>query len=484
MTHAMPADAPVLWWIRRDLRLADNPALDAALKAAQATGAPVIPVFIFDQEDEALGAAPRFRLGLGLEHLQGRLRAMGSDLILRRGEAAAELDDVIAQTGAGAVHWSRAYDPKSIERDTAIKEALKARGLHAQSHAGHLLFEPWTVATKTGGMYRVYSPFWKAVRTRDVAELIPAPTHIPAPATWPSSAQLSDWNLAARMNRGAAIVAQHCRVGEEAAEARLRDFIDSRVAHYATARDLPAVDATSGLSENLAWGEISPRRIWHMGVAAMEGSAAAGAETFLKEIVWREFAYHLMFHTPHILTTSWRPEWESFSWSDGATEPLLAWKQGRTGFRFVDAAMREMYVTGKMHNRARMIVASLLTKHMLTDWRIGQKWFEECLVDWDPASNAMGWQWVAGSGPDASPFFRVFNPDGQLDKFDPKGVYQAMWIAEGQRNPPSKALQFYEAMPRSWDLSPDMARPRPVLDLKAGRERALEAYSARDKGAA
>ncbi|AUQ66740.1 cryptochrome/photolyase family protein [Phaeobacter inhibens] len=475
MTDEKPSNAPIIWWVRRDLRLADNPALAAAVAA----GVPVIPVFIFDTLDEDLGAAPRFRLGLGLAHLAKELERRGARLILRRGPAQEVLTQLITEISAGAVHWTRAYDPQAIARDTAIKEQLKEQGIAAKSFGGHLLFEPWTVETKTGGMYRVYSPYWKSVRDRDVDGLIAAPAKIPAPAQWPASDDLDSWQLAAAMRRGADVVAQYCRVGEDAAQARLAEFLDTRVADYKQDRDFPAVDATSGLSENLAWGEISPRRMWHHGLEARR-AGKSGAEHFLKEIVWREFAYHLMFHTPHILTRNWRPEWESFRWSEQDDDRVDAWRRGQTGYNFVDAAMRELYVTGKMHNRARMIVASFLTKHMLTHWRIGQQWFEECLVDWDPASNAMGWQWVAGSGPDASPFFRIFNPDGQLEKFDPKGRYQSAWIAEGQANPPQTALDFYRATPLSWGLSPQDRRASPFVDLKEGRARALEAYGQRE----
>ncbi|AUQ62416.1 cryptochrome/photolyase family protein [Phaeobacter inhibens] len=475
MTDEKPSNAPIIWWVRRDLRLADNPALDAAVAA----GVPVIPVFIFDTLDEDLGAAPRFRLGLGLAHLAKELERRGARLILRRGPAQEVLTQLITETSAGAVHWTRAYDPQAIARDTGIKEQLKGQGIAAKSFGGHLLFEPWTVETKTGGMYRVYSPYWKSVRDRDVDGLIAAPSRIPAPAHWPTSDDLDSWQMAAAMRRGADVVAQYCRVGEDAAQERLAEFLDTRVADYKQDRDFPAVDATSGLSENLAWGEISPRRMWHHGLEARR-AGKSGAEHFLKEIVWREFAYHLMFHTPHILTRNWRPEWESFRWSEQDDDRVDAWRRGQTGYNFVDAAMRELYVTGKMHNRARMIVASFLTKHMLTHWRIGQQWFEECLVDWDPASNAMGWQWVAGSGPDASPFFRIFNPDGQLEKFDPKGRYQSAWIAEVQASPPQTALDFYRATPLSWGLSPQDRRASPFVDLKEGRARALEAYGQRE----
>jgi deoxyribodipyrimidine photo-lyase len=197
-------------------------------------------------------------------------------------------------------------------------------------------------------------------------------------------------------------------------------------------------------------------------------------------LVWREFAYHLMYHTPHILSGNWKPDWDAFPWNTDEDHPhVIAWKQGRTGIRFVDAAMREMYVTGRMHNRGRMIVASYLTKHLLSHWKIGLKWFEDCLIDWDPASNAMGWQWAAGSGPDAAPYFRVFNPVTQLDKFDPKGEYVAQWIAEGRRAPSQTALSYFNAIPRQWGLAPDLVYPAPVVAADAGRARALAAYEKR-----
>ena len=234
------------------------------------------------------------------------------------------------------------------------------------------------------------------------------------------------------------------------------------------------------MSEYLALGEISPRTCWHAGLSALH-RGAKGAEKWLKELVWREFAYHLMYHTPRILTGNWREEWAAFPWNEDADRPeVLAWKQGRTGEPFVDAAMREMYVTGTMHNRARMIVASYLTKHLMTHWRIGQKWFEECLTDWDPASNAMGWQWVAGSGPDASPYFRIFNPATQLEKFDPDGEYLARWLAEGRDRPSPTALAYFDAVPRRWELSPKDAKPQPLVELSEGRKRALAAYEARN----
>jgi deoxyribodipyrimidine photo-lyase len=467
---------PTLLWLRRDLRLSDHPALVAAV----ARGAPVIPVFIHDETVQALGAAPKWRLALSLADLAVRLAEKGSRLILRRGDALGELQALIAETGAGAVHWSRAYDPEAIARDKAVKAELRRDGVEAESHNAHLLFEPWTVETRTGGLYRVFTPFWRAVKDREVQTPVAAPQEIPAPQTWPASNALDDWRMGAAMARGRAVCAPHQRVGEVAAQGRLGWFIGNTLAAYAEDRDFPARDGTSGLSESLTYGEISVRTCWHAGIRAHH-DGVRGAETWLKELVWREFAYHLMYHTPHILSSNWREEWAAFPWQTDEDHPhVIAWKQGRTGVPFVDAAMREMYVTGKMHNRARMIVGSYLTKHLLSHWKIGERWFADCLTDWDPASNAMGWQWVAGSGADATPYFRVFNPETQLDKFDPGHRYARLWIAEGQAQPPAEALAYFEAVPKSWGLSPDAPYPEPIMGMKEGRARALEAYAERD----
>lgn len=460
----------IIWWVRRDLRLADQPLLAAG------KGRVVIPVYILDPLDEGLGAAPKWRLGLGLGAFADTLAAQGSRLILRRGPALDVLRALVAETGAGAVWWGRQYDPAAKARDTDVKAALKGQGIEARSFDGHLLVEPWTVQTGSGGFYQVYTPFWRAVRDRAMPAPI-APLAPKAPATWPDSLPLEALDMGRAMDRGADVVARHVHVGEAAARARLDRFIADKIVAYADKRDLLAEDAASGLSENLAWGEISPRALWAAGSRAM-AQGAAGAETFLKEVVWREFAYHLVHHTPHLTETNWKAGWDSFPWA-GESDAALRWKQGRTGCAVVDAAMRELYVTGRMHNRARMLVASYLTKHLLTDWRVGQKWFAETLVDWDPASNAMGWQWVAGSGPDAAPYFRIFNPDTQAEKFDPKHRYRDRWLRTRGPAPSADALSFYDAIPKSWGMSPTDTPPAPLIDLAEGRARALAAYETR-----
>jgi deoxyribodipyrimidine photo-lyase len=468
------AGRPLILWFRRDLRLDDNP----MLAAAAATGRPVVPVFILDPETEAQGAAARWRLGLSLAAFAAGLEGIGGRLILRRGSALDALERLVAETGAGGVQWSRLYDPASRARDGAVKAALKACGLEAVSHAGHVLFEPWTVTTGQGGFYRVFTPFWRAVRDRDVAAPPAAPKRLNGPGAWPVSDRLTDWRLDAGMNRGAAVVAPYQAVGEAAALARLDAFLAGPVGRYATARDLVAEAGTSRLSENLTYGEIGLRRVWAGGLRAWQ-EGKAGAETFLKQLVWREFAYHLIYHAPHIVSRTWRDGWDSFSWRDD-NEDAERWRRGMTGVPFVDAAMREMYVTGTMHNRARMIAASYLTKHLLTDWRVGQDWFADCLTDWDPASNAMGWQWVAGSGPDAAPYFRIFNPESQAAKFDPAGTYRRRFIADPGSGTGAEALSFFDAVPRSWALDPKAPYPSPVVSLDQGRARALAAYSARN----
>jgi deoxyribodipyrimidine photo-lyase len=466
-------DAPLILWFRRDLRLGDHPMLAAAV----ACGRPLIPVFILDPETEAIGAAATWRLGLSLAAFDAALQAVGSRLTLRRGPALAVLQGLIGGTGAAGVQWSRLYDPAAIARDTAVKAALKGV-VEVVSHPGHLLHEPHTVETGTGGFYRVYTPFWRAVKGRDVALPAPAPQRMRAPDAWPASEPLADWYLEAAMHRGADVVRPYQRVGEAAALDRLHWFLSGPVQDYDAARNLCAVEGTSGLSQNLALGEIGPRTVWHGGMRALH-EGRAGAETFCKEIVWREFAYHLMFHTPHIAQANWKPEWDSFPWR-GDNPDAERWRRGMTGEPFVDAAMREMYVTGTMHNRGRMIVASYLTKHLLTDWRVGLDWFAECLTDWDAAANAMGWQWAAGSGPDAAPYFRVFNPATQAEKFDAGAVYRKRFIAEISPRPGPVALSYFDAVPRKWALDAKAPYPMPLIDLGEGRARALKAYGERN----
>ncbi len=460
-------------WLRRDLRLIDHPAWSVALEK----GGPVWPVFILDPLIElTYGAAPKWRLGESIKSLDSTLKKYGSRLILRRGESAEVIQSLVTETGASRVVWSRLYDSESIHRDGEVGVALNDRGITFKEVNSSLLFEPWTVTTQTGSYYRVYTPFWRAVQHREIPDPLTAHSDLSPPSIWPHSDHLSDWNLGVDMNRGARIVSRFARIGEDAAHHRLNQFIDQSIHEYKSSRNFPSKESTSRLSENLAYGEISPRVIWHAGMNAMNASEnVRESEHFLKEVVWREFAYHLLYHTPHIVNKNWRSEWDNFPWRND-NEDAEQWRRGMTGIEMVDAAMREMYVTGTMHNRTRMIVASFLTKHLMTGWTVGQAWFRECLIDWDIAANSMGWQWTAGSGPDAAPYFRVYNPEMQAQRFDPDHTYRDRFIAEGRLVPHEDGLSFFDAVPRSWNLSPDQPYPSPIIDLSVGRARAMEAY--------
>ena len=402
------------------------------------------------------------------------------DIVFRAGSAEKVLTELISETHANQVIWARTYLPPLNDRDARIKVVLKQKGILAKSFPGHLLFEPWTVSPKSSEFFKVYTPFWKATRLKDPIGFETKVSKIVGVKEKLKSENLENWCLGKEMSLGSSIVSRYVRLGEDAARERLSDFISNKVMHYSTARDIPSLDGTSGLSENLSLGEISPIECWNAGFKALEEGHDA-AEIFLKELVWREFAYHLAHHTPRILDSNWRQEWNNFPWNtNDKDEKVILWQQGRTGIPFVDAAMRELYVTGRMHNRGRMIVASFLTKHLMTHWKIGLKWFENCLIDWDPASNAMGWQWSAGSGPDATPYFRVFNPNTQLEKFDGKHEYRDRWLAEFSGKNSPKALSCFDAIPKKWKLAPEMKYPAPVVDLSQGRVAALDAYKNRE----
>ena len=467
----MTSTSPIILWFRRDLRLSDHLALYTAAKS----GRPIIPVWIHDECVETLGGAPKWRMGLSVEAFSDAVKGLKSKLILRRGKAVDVIKQLVAETGATTIYWSRAYDPQALERDVAVKKTLRDLGLEAESFTGHLLFEPWVAHTKAGGFFKVYTPFWNCVRQIPVPACLPAPKALIAPNNWPKSEVISDWNMGHAMNRGAKVVAQHVCVGEEAAYRRLTEFVDTAIDRYKDDRDFAGLPATSRLSENLTYGEISPRSLYHAGRAAME-RGARGAEHFIKEVVWREFAYHLVYHTPQITTDNWRPKWNSFPWREDNSHAEL-WRQGMTGEAFVDAGMRELYVTGIMHNRVRMLAGSYLTKHLMTHWKVGMDWFADTLIDWDPASNAMGWQWIAGCGPDAAPYFRIFNPETQAEKFDNNRIYRNRFIPT-QANPHEDAMAFYKAVPRSWQLDLGQVQEKQIISLKEGRERALSAYSA------
>lgn len=461
-------------WFRNDLRLADHPALIAALGSGQA----IVPVYVLDEETEGLrrrGAASRWWLHHSLQALDASLRLLGSRLILRRGPAEQVMAELAAQCGATSVYWNRAYHPAARERDTRIKQGFNARGTVAEGIKGNLLFEPWEVKAAGADSYKVFTAFWRGCQAlRSPDSPMPAPRTLPAPANWPASDRLADWQLRPGAPDWAGGLRAAWTPGEAAARARLTRFLDEALVRYREERDLPAVEATSRLSPHLAFGEISPRVIWQ---AALARGHSAATEKFLAEIGWREFAYHLLFHHGDLEQRNFRPEFDGFPWAnseagDGMEEPIDAWRRGRTGYPIVDAGMRELWTTGWMHNRVRMIAASFLTKDLLVDWRVGERWFWDTLVDADAANNATGWQWVAGTGADAAPYFRVFNPVLQGEKFDPDGDYVRRWVPE-LAGLPSRTIH------RPWTAAPPPppdVYPARLVDHAAARERALGAF--------
>jgi len=464
-----------LVWFRNDLRLADNPALIAGL----GSGRPVVPVYVLDEETDgirAAGAASRWWLHHSLHALDASLRAFGSRLILRRGPAERVIEDLAAECDASAIYWNRAYDQGTRERDARLKQAFDRRGVVAEGLKGNLLFEPWEVATGSAEAFKVFTAFWRACRALPSPSApLPAQRTLPAPRQWPSSDGVASWRLLPPAVGWSGGLGATWTPGEASAALRLMAFLDDALARYRQERDLPAVDATSRLSPHFAFGEISARQVWR---AATTRGHSAATEKFLTELGWREFAYHLLFHHGNLAERNFRLEFDAFPWID-EDNALEAWRRGRTGYPIVDAGMRELWATGWMHNRLRMIVASFLTKDLLIDWRTGERWFWDTLVDADPANNATGWQWVAGSGADAAPFFRVFNPVLQGEKFDPSGDYVRRWV-------PELAALPAETIHRPWTaetLLPPEIYPARIVDHAAARERALEAFRALKRSA-
>jgi len=457
-----------LVWFRNDLRLADHPALLAGL----GSGRPVFPVYILDDESEGIrppGAASRWWLHHSLQALDASLHALGSRLILRRGPTQMVLEKLATECDASALYWNRAYDQATRERDSRLKQAFETRGLVAEGLKGNLLFEPWEVRTASNGDFKVFTAFWRACRAlASPGAPLPAPKNLRPPAKWPVSDKLASWKLLPAAPDWAGGLRATWTPGEAAAQQRLEHFLDETLQRYRESRDLPAQEGTSRLSPHLAFGEISPRQIWR--AATLRGHSAA-TEKFLSEIGWREFSYSLLFHHGNLAERNFRPEFDAFPWSD--EEPLIeAWRRGRTGYPIVDAGLRELWTTGWMHNRVRMIVASFLTKDLLIDWRAGERWFWDTLVDADPANNAMGWQWVAGCGADAAPYFRIFNPVLQGKKFDPDGDYVRRWVPELGGLPAETIHQPWVA---EQELPADIY-PNRIVDHSTARDRALRAF--------
>jgi deoxyribodipyrimidine photo-lyase len=450
-----------LVWFRNDLRLSDNPALRAACESG-----PVALLYILD---ERAGAASRWWLHHSLKALAKDIAAKGGFLLLRRGDPLRIIPELTARLGVEAVHAARAYEPYWRETDRALDAELKRQGVALHRHLSTSLFPPERITTQSGKLYGVFTPFAKACLAAGVpSALAPAPTRINGVKA-PSEA-LEDWELLPTHPDWAGGMRAEWTPGEAGAKSRLEAFLAGPVKNYATARDIPGVDGTSKLSPHVHFGEISPRYVWHR---------ASGADIFRKELLWREFSLNLLWQHPDLRTAPIRPAFAAFPWApDNAV--LRAWQRGQTGVPIVDAGMRELWATGWMHNRVRMITASYLVKHLLQPWQAGEAWFWDCLCEADEAANGASWQWVAGCGADAAPYFRVFNPVLQGQKFDPDGAYVRKFV-------PALAPLPDAVLHTPWAAdAATLARagvrlgvdyPRPLVDLAAGRTRALAAYA-------
>jgi deoxyribodipyrimidine photo-lyase len=468
-------------WFRQDLRLDDNPALQAAVDS----GRPIVPVFIFDPDSEGdwpPGSASRCWLHWALKRLDKKLRDLGSRLILREGQSLETLVELVDATSAEAVFWNRRYEPAVIARDTKIKTELAKRGLRVESSNALLLFEPWTVKSKTSNPYKVFTPFYRACLSQPEPDApLKPPTEIKAPSKWPASAKLESLKLLPRIHWDTGIredwVLEDSNGGPE-----VDKFVNEGLADYPEARDRPDVDGTSRVSPYLHSGELSPRRLWHAVRSAMRrpktGPPPKSAEGYLRELVWREFAYHLLFHFPKTVTEPLNPNFAKFAWRKDS-RALTAWRKGQTGYPIVDAGMRQLWTTGWMHNRVRMIVGSFLVKDLLLPWQAGAKWFWDTLVDADLANNTLGWQWVAGCGADAAPFFRIFNPVRQGEQFDPQGNYVRQWVPELSKLPDRwihKPWQAPESVLKEAAVKLGQTYPEPIVDHDEARRRALEKF--------
>lgn len=468
-----------LFWFRRDLRLTDNPGLHRAASECEQ----VIPIYLHAPHEEAPwspGAASRWWLHHSLAALDGELRQRGSRLIVRRGDSLVTLRDLIRATGATAVYWNRLYEPAIIARDRAVKAALRADGVVAESHRAALLVEPWTLLKADETPYQVFTPFWKAcLQQLPPAAPLPVPT-LPAPDRWPDSLPLAALELLPRVRWDEGLAAAW-QPGEAGALARLDQFGETGLTGYARWRDWPGRDGVSRLSPHLHFGELGPRQIWAAAAAATGGDPLGdkGAETFLREIGWREFAHYVLYHWPHTPEQPLQERFAAYPWRGDYGDWLRAWQRGQTGYPMVDAGMRQLWQTGWMHNRVRMLVASFLVKNCRIPWQEGARWFWDTLVDADLASNTLGWQWTAGCGTDAAPYFRIFNPMRQGEQFDPDGAYVRRWVPELAKLPASAIHQPWMLSPaeqRATGFTPGLHYPRPLVDFAASRAEALQGW--------
>lgn len=464
-----------LLWFRLDLRVTDNTALMAAVRR----GGPVIPVFIWSPEEEGPwqpGAASRWWLHQSLTRLDASLRDRGSRLIVRRGPTLETIRELLVESAATAVYWNRRYEPACIDRDSRVKAELRTDGRLTESFSSSLLFEPWNVRTQHDAPYKVFSAYWKAcLAYREPQPPAPAPEEIRSPRRWPTTLPLHELGLEPTVDWAGGLRSAW-RPGEAGALEALNRFLDEGLSEYYRERDRPDRVGTSHISPHLHFGEMSIRQVWSTVRARPDGRAIA-SQFFLRELGWREFAHHLLYHFPHTPEQPLRDNFAAFPWEEDRAN-LRAWQRGRTGYPIVDAGMRELWHTGWMHNRVRMIVASFLVKDLLIPWQEGAAWFWDTLVDADLANNTLGWQWTAGCGADAAPYFRIFNPVRQGEKFDPNGDYVRRWVPELDNMSIAWIHKPWEApagLLANAGVKLGTTYPRPIVDHREARARALEA---------
>jgi len=466
-----------LVWFRQDLRIEDNPAL-----AAAAARGKVLPVFIYETpdqsgEDHPLGGASRWWLHHSLASLKDDLPG----LVFLRGSARHLIPELARKVDADSAYWNRCYEPHAVQRDTDLKAALKEDGLEAKSFKASLLYEPWELETKSGGPFKVYSPFWKTAQQKEVTPPLPAPETVDC-VSFEEGVSLVDFGLLPSKPNWAKGWDKLWEPGAAGARKRLADFLDEGLDGYGSLRNRPDLPNVSRLSPHLHFGDISPRQVWHATRHLMDSDSGIAKDgmKFLSELAWREFSYHLLYHFPVLPSENWRPAFDAYPWRD-SEEDLVRWQRGRTGYPIVDAGMRELWQTGYMHNRVRMIVASFLVKHLRLHWHHGEAWFRDTLVDADLANNSASWQWVTGSGADAAPYFRIFNPMTQGEKFDPDGVYIRKWVPELASLETRYLYAPFEAPEEALNnagVALGDTYPEPMVDHSKARQAALQGYEA------
>ena len=483
-----------IWWIRRDMRLDDNPAAQRAMRAVA-----MIPLYVHSPSEEGawpLGGAQKWWLARGLKVFAASLAANGSRLVVLEGEHAKVIVDLARSVGATEVCWTRRLDPAGIAQEHRVEEALDKAGISWSSSLSNHLVDPDDIVTQTGNPYQVYTPFAKNLRARGKpsppkpSPLKPCPSKsvrldvFPSVTGAPAGVAIETLGLEPSRNWADGFQAMWTP-GEAGAQRRLALFVESGLAHYPSGRDEPAADGSSLLAPHLAFGEIGIRRIWHA-AANSKSAPPESIDKFHAELLWREFATHVLFHFKHTDLKPLRAEYAKFPWRDDQAA-LVAWQRGRTGYPLVDAGMRQLWQTGWMHNRVRMVAASFLVKHLLLPWQDGARWFWDTLVDADLANNSLGWQWAAGCGADAAPYFRIFNPTMQAEKFDGEAAYIKRWVPELAGLPAKQAISPWNA-PLLWRDSAPLtlgeAYPPPVVDHVFARQRALAALTSVSRSAA